>query len=651
MAHSHDHESDPETAGTSRHFPDQSARDRSTTDRVANVSLLHDSPRGLRAEDFPDEAEGDDERREPTRWEELADRVRFWFRSGAFIFFCCFTLGWPVGTSLQAYQRTGLLRLEFGLTVPIVAVVIALTALIFIIGQMLALSFRMIAKAEQLEATASRFAEPESHAVTNVRHVGQAVRAEITNLNSYLDEALVKLASAESMIRKQVQAIDSAGTSLQDGSGALADRVADERNQLIDLTERMNAEAEAFAEAIAEKAKLGAQASDDANSRYAEAEEELKARLTRLEETANQALGAFEGLSHAFEERRARLARFDEDYERLEEKAVETTASISKTFEKNTEAIAAAQAQLHDESSRLEELISQQRERADRLAEAISRQSDKLSDLSSRQQEQAALAAPTGDIASPRYSRDQEPYRQGQDAFTPRHQTPSPDRLRPQAAPASREERHSTSWRDILAAAEEPGRQAGPRRDTDPAPGEHNRAYDQPPSFAPPSFSPQGPAYRQATPLRLSDVATAPLPASPEQDRGQSAPQTPDTDNDVVWLIHRMQAFTVEMETQLFGEPDAERLTRYRNGERNIFANGFLRRDEADFRHRLRAEAANNEAFERAVFDFLENFDSLLEPDGDDEESDALIEDYLGSPLGQVYVLTGTTLDYFTSIA
>ncbi|GGD01545.1 hypothetical protein [Aquisalinus flavus] len=621
-------------------------------------------------------------RRDPSSWERASVQVKFWFRTAAIIFICCFVVGWPVGMSLSAYNRTGLFSIEFGLTFPILAIVIALAALIYIIGQMLSLSFRMIAKAEELEMSSSRFTMPETHAVTNVRSVGKAVRSEITALNSYLDDALIKLASAESMIRQQVQAIDTVGSSLRGGNDDLVGSVAREREKLIELTEMMNTQADAFAEAIAEKAKLGEEHSRAANERVSGAEAELEARLTRLEETAEKALTAFETLATSFEERRHKVEESGSAFANLSKEAVDKSASVTKAFQENTEAISAAQARLHEESERLEQLITQQRERADKLAEAIARQTEKLSSLSEKKERADRLEAARAEAArnlapkapkrpisimrieedvqedlpraslrpdlsarppAPSVRPDQpasgpsgagQPSRTGEKPeaeksfIAERPVPPAPprgaifgagttiqkngDRREPTLTrpdmPASREERQSTSWRDILAAADDP----------------------ETPSEA-----------RGQSQLRLQQVTTA-APSSPV------TRQEPDqADSDIVWLIRQMQSFMVEIETRLYGRPDTDKLVRYKNGERNIFANELLRRDDMEFRRKLKAEVDRNEIFERAVFDFLANFDALLEPDEDGDDADGLIDDYLGSPLGQVYVLVGGALDYF----
>lgn len=600
---------------------------------------------------------------QPSRMERLAAQFRFGAWTIAGIFFICFFIAWPIGMTGAATVHSGIFNLRIGLTIPIILHVIGYTLIIGVAGELISHAMRFAAKAEDLERVVSRFTMPETHAVTNVRSVGKAVRSEISALNTYLDEALVKLASAESMIRQQVQAIDTVGNSLRDGSSEISGSVARERERLIELTEMMNAQADAFAEAIAEKAKAGEESSRAAHEKVSEAEGELESRLQHLEETAEKALAAFETLADAFQEHRTKVEESGSAFDTLSLEAAEKSASVTKAFRDNTEAIAQAQEQLQHESDRLEQLIGQQRERADRLAEAIARQTEKLGDLSEKRvmAERRLEVERTKPSDTPVAPEETKPFAQQPAPSQPPRRTaglsltgiagaaedagktPSADNaggkegssslpgpaasreekqpgrtLKGPASSATREERHSTSWRDILAAAEEP-----------------------------PQPEPKGQSQ-----LRLQQVTpVTPPPAAQQPAQPSDAPRNETTatrgDGDIVWIIRQMQSFMVEIETRLYGRPQATLLQRYKNGERNIFAHAILQRDDKEFARKLKAEVDRNEVFERSIFDFLANFDALLEPDEEDDDNESLIDDYLGSPLGQVYVLIGSALDYF----
>ena len=292
------------------------------------------------------------------RWARRAGQIQFCFRFAAILFLACFLIGWPLGTSWAEHQLTGMFRFRLGFGLPVFLYMITVPILIFVIGYILSLGFRMAGKAEELEMSAARLYQPDAAGPQQTETAGAAVRGQIASLNSHLDEALGKLATVESMIRQQVKAIENAAAAMQDGTSSKAERVAAERQSLMELTETLNREAERFAEAIAEKAKLGLESSDAANSRIAGAERELESRLGRLEDTAGKALDAFERLAETIAEKESSIdaatARIDDATQRADEK-----------------------------SSHLAELMQQQQERADRLAAAIASQSEQTSTFDS----------------------------------------------------------------------------------------------------------------------------------------------------------------------------------------------------------------------------------------------------------------------------
>ncbi|MEM9706419.1 MAG: hypothetical protein AAF850_10140, partial [Pseudomonadota bacterium] len=145
--------------------------------------------------------------------------------------------------------------------------------------------------------------------------------------------------------------------------------------------------------------------------------------------------------------------------------------------------------------------------------------------------------------------------------------------------------------------------------------------------------------------LNATDGA-APLDLpKPTNDTGP--PNTKDAVNNAAETIKGMQAFTMEIETRLFGEPAPAMLERFDAGDRNIFANRLLRLNEADLKKRIRTESAKDKGFEKSVHAFLHGFEALLEDATASEMADEELEDYLMSPLGKVYLLVGSTVGYF----
>ncbi|WP_306250566.1 hypothetical protein [Parvularcula sp. IMCC14364] len=310
------------------------------------------------------------------RWNRRAQLVQFGFRVAAFAFLGCFLFGWPLGTSLAEYNQTGLFRFRLGFTMPVFFYMVTIPILIYVIGHILSLGLRMAGKAEDLEFSAVSLLKPDVSAAQNIRIVGTAVRGQIDSLNVHLDEALGKLASVESMIRQQIKAIDSAAEAMQSASHDNTDKVASERQQLMQLTEKLNLEAEKFAEAIAEKARLGLESSETANSRIAGAEIDLENRLTRLEDTAAKALTAFESLADTMQEQESAVSRSTARLDSLASAADGKTSYLRHLLQENAENILEAQKRLEADGQRLEQLIQDQKDRAERLAETVAAQAE-----------------------------------------------------------------------------------------------------------------------------------------------------------------------------------------------------------------------------------------------------------------------------------
>ncbi|MEK7265837.1 MAG: hypothetical protein AAB227_07035, partial [Pseudomonadota bacterium] len=112
-------------------------------------------------------------------------------------------------------------------------------------------------------------------------------------------------------------------------------------------------------------------------------------------------------------------------------------------------------------------------------------------------------------------------------------------------------------------------------------------------------------------------------------------------------IIGNLQAFTLDLEARLYGEPPPALLERFERGDRNVFANRLLRLNEADVKRRIRGESARDKVFEKGIHDFLQGFERLLEDATTSETADEELEEYLSSPLGRVYLLVGATVGYF----
>ncbi|MEM9989253.1 MAG: hypothetical protein AAF723_07010, partial [Pseudomonadota bacterium] len=158
-------------------------------------------------------------------------------------------LAWPIGTTIAHQAQTGTFSIRLGYTAELLLLAFTSTALILGAGFTVAAGFRLEAAARRLTASFSGFGHDTAFPQ------GSAARAQIVALNEEIDQALNKLADAESLIRQQVRAIDTAGEAIDKGVLKSTERLETKRKALMELTEEMNQEAERFADTIAERTK------------------------------------------------------------------------------------------------------------------------------------------------------------------------------------------------------------------------------------------------------------------------------------------------------------------------------------------------------------------------------------------------------------
>ncbi len=246
-------------------------------------------------------------------WNALSRQVWQTTSWGAIFLFFFMAIGWPVGAFwahldlygasngwLAAFFSFDWLRTFFSFFGPEHALVtVFVPALIFLCGYILSHAFKMLHAAQFIASAAQQFIQPDKSAVYNAESVGLAVRGQMEALNTGVDGALQSLAAVEAMIRNHVTAIEHAGAAIEQRASGAVGKVAEERSRLIELTENLNAQADAFATAIAERAQAGVVAMGEASDLSARAETDLDERLSRLEAAASKALTSFQSLNDA----------------------------------------------------------------------------------------------------------------------------------------------------------------------------------------------------------------------------------------------------------------------------------------------------------------------------------------------------------------
>lgn len=728
--------------------------------------------------------------------------------TAVFVFFSV-VIGLPLGNWFAHQQLTALSGVDrpwnpFGaFEIETLLFAFIIPALVLFIGYGLSKMLTMLNAAESIAVAAQRFVTPDITAAQNVETVGAVVQTQVNALNQGLDSALGRLASVEAMIRQHVEAIEIAGEAIEAKAVGAAGRVADERSRLMDLTESLNAHADSFAAAIAEKAKAAISSLESAESTSLQAEKDFDDRLHRLETAAERAFNSFESLRDALrdvdesmrasaesidrtaEETRGATARAKTAADEAAEEAARNAATIAAAaegaseqakkatdgaieaaraeaeragkgvaeatsqeaikmqdatamalkeiststadalaaategatratkaaeevteaarrtseaaekassdvaaagerarkssedamhfseteaarIEERNQALAEARAALEQENARLESLIDEQRKRADRLAEAIASQTDRLSRLAEaqlREQEAAARLAEAQNEMQARADRQAAEKKKSEET----------ERKSAEEEAAKKAEEEAQATLDLAAASrkKEPpltakptGEPAAPAKKTNGAARLDELARD----IA--ERRPAKSAKQQGQPLTLGkdnqadggkrtkgnvswkeildaadDSAPLDLGKATKKDEAEEAARRA-ADN-AIRIIARLQDFTQELETRLYGDPPPALQERFDRGDRNVFANRLLRLNEADVKRRIRSESGRDRAFESGVHDFLQSFEQLLEDATTSETADEELEEYLSSPLGRVYLLIGATVGYF----
>lgn len=280
----------------------------------------------------------------------LPDAEQIWTAAKllAVLILVVWLVAWPIGTSLALRETTGLWKIGLGYSGAVVILALSNSLLVLLGGYLLRASLR-------LEATASRLGHAVDHFEPALR--ADAMRGDIDLLGGELDRALVKLAKAEKQIRDQVGAIDAAAETMRGGTKEGTERLAKERQALIDATAKMNAEADAFATALAARSRS---AEEDASSAFPDIEKKLK----RLEAVSAQSADQFASLREAMVETN-QLFR-------------EAPKGLADDLKGGADTLRTAQQALIDESEKLRLLIEQQKTRADSLGRSLAEQSEKL---------------------------------------------------------------------------------------------------------------------------------------------------------------------------------------------------------------------------------------------------------------------------------
>ncbi len=381
---------------------------------------IEPAPRAFRTEPadaYPGAYGGEPRRRRNSRdWNSMARQTLLVTRMVAIFWPFAIVVGWPLGDWLShrfgpdagtAWSFWEALSFE-GFLLAVVASLLTL-----LVGYIASRLLHTVSAAETIAHAANRLISPDVDAAGKAQSVGAVIRGQMDALNMGLDQALARLASVEAMIRQHVEAIETAGQSIETQSSGAVGRIADERARLIDLTEQLNAQADAFAAAIAAKAQASIEALHSADDIGERAQAHLEDRLSRLDAAAQSALQSFTALGealHAADETvRASAGRIEasaEETKRASEQAAAIAEAAAEAAARNAANVGGAALRAAEEAKKAADdsiaRSAQETERASRAAiEATEREVNRIAEALNtvKRTTEAAIASAAEDAA------------------------------------------------------------------------------------------------------------------------------------------------------------------------------------------------------------------------------------------------------------
>lgn len=161
------------------------------------------------------------------------------------------------------------------------AAVIALPAMLVLFCAMaLREGARGRMQARVLADAAERMLSPSPTAEAEARRLGVSVRGEIGALDRALEQTLHKVREVEAVIARQTMALDSAANLAQSGARSVVGGLERERQELLQISDELNAQASSIGQAISRHTRLIADAARLAEAEVRAADEALDSRLS-----------------------------------------------------------------------------------------------------------------------------------------------------------------------------------------------------------------------------------------------------------------------------------------------------------------------------------------------------------------------------------
>jgi hypothetical protein len=134
-------------------------------------------------------------------------------------------------------------------------------------------------------------------------------------------------------------------------------------------------------------------------------------------------------------------------------------------------------------------------------------------------------------------------------------------------------------------------------------------------------------------------------PAAARAHAHEAAPQpAPANHTSSRHMIETLQAMAIDLDRFLEDDPPLDLLRRYRNGERNVFARRLVSVLGREQTERIGRKYREDGEFKETVDRYIQQFEALMEQTARSDRENVLVETYLTSQTGKVYVALASAI-------
>ncbi len=117
---------------------------------------------------------------------------------------------------------------------------------------------------------------------------------------------------------------------------------------------------------------------------------------------------------------------------------------------------------------------------------------------------------------------------------------------------------------------------------------------------------------------------------------------------DSLSVIEALHSMAIDIDRAIEMQPPSDLLRRFLNGERGLFIKRLLEIASPELTARIHDKYLEDLDFRNHVNEYIETFEGVLSQAMDQDKADLLLDTFLGSQTGKVYLLLGTSVGHFS---